>query len=117
MGIAPASLVLEDADCRAQKPLLPGIKLHGVEPLAATEVGDLDLALHPGQDDPQLLRRTPLASLPISAHRWSSRSSSSYPRRRLFANLGCVPLRLTHYKKSFARFTTTRSASATTPPV
>jgi hypothetical protein len=32
---------------RAQEPLLPGVILHGVEPFAATEVGDLDVALPP----------------------------------------------------------------------
>src|SRR5262249_41352018 len=115
-GVAPASPVLEDADRRAQEPLLPGIILHGVEPFAATEVGDLDVALHPGQDDPQLLRRTPVASLPVSAHRWSSRQSSSYPRRRLFANLGSVPLRLTHYTKYHQQVRFWKQTSAGVPP-
>src|SRR5262249_33270474 len=96
-GLGTASLVLEDAIGRAQQLLLPAVDLDRAEALAAAEVGDLDARLHPGQDDPEFLGGAPLPPRPVVAHRWSSRSSSSYPWRRPAPNLPAVPLVMTHY--------------------
>jgi hypothetical protein len=73
----PTPFVLEDASGRAQELLLPGVILDRVEALATAEVGDFDVGLHAGQDDPQFVGRGPRPTLPILADRWSFSSSSS----------------------------------------
>jgi hypothetical protein len=58
---------------------------------------DLDIRLHPGQHDPQLVRSDPLPMLPVLPHGRASRFSSSYFWRRLASNFPGVPLGLKHY--------------------
>jgi hypothetical protein len=78
-----------------RSPLLPGIEQNRVPALATAQLRDHHARLHP-----HLLRRAPLAMLPVVAHCWSSRSSSSYLWRSPTSHFGRVSLRLTHHTET-----------------
>ncbi len=76
LAVGPTPLVLEHAGRRTQESLLPGVVLHRIESLASTEVGDLDVGFHVGQDDPRVVGGGPGSTLRVSVRRESSRLSS-----------------------------------------